>query len=100
MKMFSGIPVKERWWLWVALLWVILSLGPGLELANKPVFIGLFPLLYIWSFSFYIISLILIVILCYRMSFHTVSEKIVSIYDEEQQEAEKPAATEGSADNG
>jgi fatty acid desaturase len=99
MKMFSGIPAKERWWLWAALLWVILSLGPGLELVNKPVFVGLFPLLFVWSFAFYIVSLILLTILCYRMTFHTVSENIVSIYDEQQQAGEQPAA-ERSADHG
>jgi hypothetical protein len=99
MKMFTGIPKKERWWLWAALLWIILSLGPGLELANKPVFIGLFPLLFVWSFCFYIISLVLIAILCYRISFHTVPENIVSIYDE-QAAAENKDANEGSANHG
>jgi hypothetical protein len=99
MKMLTGVPKNERWWLWAALLWIILSLGPGLELANKPVFIGLFPMLYVWSFTFYIISLILITILCYRMTFHKVPENIISIYDEEKAQKEKSAA-EGSADHG
>jgi hypothetical protein len=97
--MITGVPKKERWWLWAALIWVILSLGPGLELANYPIFIGYFPLLYIWSVLFYIVSLILIAILCYRMKFHTVPENIISIYDEETAK-DKPAAQEGSDNNG
>jgi hypothetical protein len=96
--MITGVPKNERWWLWAALLWIILSLGPGLELVNKPIFIGYFPLLYLWSFAFYIISLILICILCYRIKFHTVPEDIKSIYDEEKKAtAGAPAPKEGGS---
>ncbi len=83
--MLTGVPQKERWWLWAMLLWVILSLGPGLMLASFPVFIGPFPLLYVWSLAMYGFSLVLIYLLVYKISFHNVSEDIISEEDELQQ---------------
>jgi hypothetical protein len=74
--MFSGLPKNERWWFWCALVWIFFSLGPGLLVASKPVYIGYFPLLYVWSFAFWIISLVLIYILAFKLDVAQVPEDI------------------------
>ena len=78
----TGVPRKEYWWIWVFFIWVLLAAGPVLNLMSKPVWIGYFPLLYVWSLAMYAFSLVLILIECYKLTFHIVPEHIVSIYDE------------------
>lgn len=80
--MITGVTRKDRWWLWAFLAWIILSLGPGLLLANKPTFIGYFPLLFVWSVVFWIISLILVYVLGYKLPMTEVAEK----FDESKQD--------------
>jgi hypothetical protein len=74
--MFTGVPQKERWWFWVFFAWIFFSLGPGLLLASKPVFIGYFPLLYVYCFVFWIISMVLCYIVGYKMKFTEMPEDI------------------------
>lgn len=81
--MITGVPRKERWWFWAFLAWIILSLGPGLIIASKPTFIGYFPFLYVWSFGFWIISLVLCYILGYKLSLTDVPEKFDADKDSE-----------------
>ncbi|MFZ5946105.1 MAG: hypothetical protein ACOYVD_18615 [Bacillota bacterium] len=74
--MITGVPKNERWWLWTFFIWIFFSLGPGLLLANKAAFIGYFPVLYVWSMAFWIISLVLTYYLGYKLSFTDIPENI------------------------
>lgn len=74
--MLTGVPKNERWWLWAFFLWIFFALGPGLLLASKPIFIGYFPLLYVWSFAFWMLSLVLLYILGYRLTFTDVPDNL------------------------
>jgi hypothetical protein len=82
--MISGVPKKERWWLWALAAWIICSLGPGLEIGNRAAYIGYFPVLYVWSFAFWLLSIVLAYCLAYKVHFHDVPTDIKSIYDEKQ----------------
>lgn len=72
--MLSGVPKKEYWWLWLFFAWLFFSMGPGVMLASKPVFIGYFPLLFVWSLVFFVISLLLTFLLAYKVTFKDVPE--------------------------
>jgi len=67
--MITGIPKNERWFLWALLAWILLALGPGLQLASKPVFIGYFPLLYVYSVVMFFIGLWLCYMAGYKLKF-------------------------------
>ncbi|MBZ4653953.1 MAG: hypothetical protein JG781_1292 [Peptococcaceae bacterium] len=85
--MLSGVPKSERWWLWAFFLWIFFSLGPGLLLANKPAFIGYFPVLYVWSLAFWVISLILTYFLGYKLTFTNISDDIEEGKEDVRREA-------------
>lgn len=85
--MLTGVPRKERWWLWAFFIWIFLSLGPGLLMASKPVFIGYFPLLYVWSLAFFAVSLVLTYILGYKLTFTNVPEDVGDEDDTERRKA-------------
>ena len=70
----TGVPKNERWWFWAFFLWIFFALGPGLLLASKPVFIGYFPLLFVWSLGLFVVSLVLTYILGYKLSFTELPE--------------------------
>ena len=74
--MITGVPKKERWWLWALAIWIIFALGPGLEIANKHEFIGYFPVLYVWSVLMWLVSIVLAFFLAYKLKFHEVSTDI------------------------
>lgn len=72
--MLTGVPKNERWAIWMVFIWVFFSLGPGLLIANVPAFIGYFPVLFVWSLAFFVISVIITYILAYKISFLNVPE--------------------------
>lgn len=82
--MISGIPKNERWFLWALFAWIFMCLGPGLQLASKPVFIGPFPLLYVYCVVFFIVGLWLCYMVGYKLSFTQMPEDI-EIASEEQE---------------
>ncbi|MDR3175737.1 MAG: hypothetical protein LBU06_04315 [Desulfovibrio sp.] len=84
--MITGVPKKERWWLWAFAVWIFFSLGPGLEVGSQPVFFGYFPALYVWSFVFWLLAIGLACCLAYCVHFHDVPTDIKSIQDEKQGE--------------
>jgi hypothetical protein len=80
--MLTGVPKNERWFLWVFLAWVFFALGPGLQLASKPVFVGHFPLLYVYCIVMFIISLILCYILGYKLKMTDIPEDFLEAEEE------------------
>ncbi len=83
--MITGVPKHERWWLWALALWIVLALGPGLELANTPSYIGYYPVLYVWCVAMWILSILLAAILAYKMKFHEVPDDITPLHSDEDE---------------
>lgn len=83
----TGVPKTQRWWLWAFAAWIFFSLGPGLSLGSQNFYIGYFPFLYVWSFIFWICSIILAWALAYKVNFHEVSTDIKAVHDEKDGEA-------------
>lgn len=95
--MITGVPKNERWWLWALALWIVLALGPGLEIANKPLYIGYFPLLYVWSVAMWIVSILLAAVLAYKMKFHEVPLDITPLNPGEDESLEDNLVQGGKA---
>ena len=45
-KFMSGVPANEKWWFWAFIVFLLWSIGPGIEIFSRPVFIGPFPMIY------------------------------------------------------
>ena len=67
--MLSGVEKKDYKYIWLVLIWFILAAGPGIEIANQPAFIGPFPTEYWWLVATWILSIITMVLLCYKTEF-------------------------------
>jgi len=79
--MLTGIPKNERWFIWAFFAWIFFALGPGLQLASKPIWIGHLPLLYVYCIVMFLISLILCYVLGYKL-------KLANIQDTFEEEEE------------
>jgi len=82
----TGVPQKEVWWLWALAVWIFFSLGPGLEFGSVPAYIGYFPVLYVWSVAFWLLSIVLALFLAFKVNFHEVPTDIEPITEEEKRE--------------
>ncbi|MDR1798077.1 MAG: hypothetical protein LBR44_11725 [Clostridiales Family XIII bacterium] len=71
----SGIPKKEKWILWVLLIWILMAGGPGLVLFSKPEFIGYFPELYIYCIVMWIIAIVIHLFFVFKIKFWRVDEQ-------------------------
>lgn len=65
----SGISQREKWIGWAFLIWLLWAIGPGILIANHPVFIGPFPLMYIHALASWILSIVFCYLLGYKMKF-------------------------------
>jgi len=72
--MLTGVKKGEKWVFWFLLVFMLLWVGPGLELFNKPIMVGAFPLLHVFSFGGWIILIILNYIIGYKLETFSVSD--------------------------
>lgn len=83
----TGVPKNQRWWLYALGVWIFFSLGPGLTLGSQPCYIGYFPFLYVWSFAFWMLAILLAIALVYMVDFHEPPTDIKPIHEEKDEVA-------------
>jgi hypothetical protein len=66
-KSVSGVPQNERWFFGAVLIFILLSIGPGIQLASVPEFIGYFPVLFLQEQLGWVASMVLCYIACYKL---------------------------------
>ena len=88
LPLFTNLPKNQSWWLWAFLAWLFFSMGPGLEwFGSRAVFIGPFPWLYLLELLWFVMAIILIYFLCYRLDFCDINDdQIQRIINESEEE--------------
>jgi hypothetical protein len=94
MKSVSGVPQNERWFFWAVLVFILLSIGPGIQLASVPEFIGYVPILFIQEQIGWIASMILCYIASYKLRCTQTIEYEEEILNIEKQMYAKEAAAQ------
>jgi len=87
LKFMSGVPANEKWWFWGFIVFLLWSVGPGIEIFARPVFIGPLPMLYWHELASWIVS----IWLCYMAGYKL---KCTQVTDIEKELMEKVAVAE------